>query len=92
MNGIHAREGRRVLKGSTGSPAKPTRSASTEKADPLLTAQRHGVAGRKVRPAPPAVRGRLATTSLDSSQPCPFDRIQPEAQSQFLAALPEALF
>ena len=30
------REGRRVLKGSTGkgSPAKPTRSASTEKADP----------------------------------------------------------
>lgn len=28
------REGRRVLKGSTGKPAKPTRTASTERTDP----------------------------------------------------------
>lgn len=28
------REGRRVLKGSTGQPAKPTRTASTERTDP----------------------------------------------------------
>lgn len=34
---IYEREGRRVLKGSTGraSPAKPTRTASTERTDPL---------------------------------------------------------
>lgn len=28
------REGRRVLKGSTGKPAKPTRTASAERTDP----------------------------------------------------------
>jgi len=35
------REGRRVLKGSTGAspPAKPTRTASTERADPIAPAK-----------------------------------------------------
>jgi len=36
------REGRRVLKGSTGKPAKPTRTASTEKADPAKAMKAKG--------------------------------------------------
>lgn len=34
-----SREGRRVLKGSTGQPAKPTRTASTERTDPPMPAK-----------------------------------------------------
>lgn len=34
------REGHRVLKGSTGRPAKPTRSASTESPNPSFSTER----------------------------------------------------
>lgn len=53
-----SREGRRVLKGSTGkaSPAKPTRTASTERADPCTPAKASadkGQTGKARRMAPP---------------------------------------
>lgn len=56
------REGRRVLKGSTGkvSPAKPTRTASTEKANPPTPAKAPAkqTIAEKVRPGKPKTAPR----------------------------------
>lgn len=52
------REGRRVLKGSTGQPAKPTRTASAERTDPPKASASMGERGIGETPAGGAAKPR----------------------------------